>query len=296
MLSDEELDKYRKAGEIASKLRRDMLETIKPGTKLLDIAEKIESAIIKAGAKPAFPVNISINESAAHYTPQIGDEKTVGRGDLVKIDIGAHIDGYLSDMAFTYCSEKSPIVKASKEALDAGISVIKPGVRISEISAAIYESIESSGFGPVVNLTGHGIERWLFHGRFSIPNVPNENDRVLSEGDVIALEPFVCESAARVDESDPVEIYQFAQRKPVRSMEARKIMELAEKDYGGFPFAKRWLAKHISPFRIKMALMELERVGALKSYPLLKDMGGRKIAQSEDTIIVADEPIVTTRL
>ncbi len=296
MLSEDALAKYREAGAIVAGLRVDMLKKVKPGMNILEIADKIESSIFNSGARPAWPVNISINDSAAHYTPQIADTKVIGAGDLVKIDIGAHIDGYLSDMAFTYCSHKDPLIEAAEKALKAGISVIKPGVTISEISAAIHKAIESTGFGPVVNLSGHGIDRYKFHGDFSIPNVPNSNGHVLQEGDVIALEPFVCESAAHVDESEPVEIYQFSQRKPVRSVEARKILDLAEKDYGGFPFAKRWLAKHVSPFRIKMALMELERAGAIRSHPLLKDMEGRRIAQAEDTIIVAENPIVTTRL
>ncbi len=296
MLSEDAIAKYKEAGAISAKLRKDMLDGVRVGDRLLDIGDKIENAILSAGAKPAFPVNISVNESAAHYAPQIADTKVIGAGDLVKIDIGAHIDGYISDMAFTYCSHKDPLIDAAENALKAGISVIRPGVTISEISAAIHRAIESAGFGPVVNLTGHGIGRYSFHGDFSIPNVPNSNGHVLQAGDVIALEPFVCESAAHVDESEPVEIYQFAQRKPVRSIDARKIMDLAEKEYDGFPFAKRWLTKHVPPFKIKMALMELEKVGAIRSHPLLKDMEGRKIAQAEDTIIVMDKPIVTTRL
>lgn len=296
MLSEEEVAKYKEAGVIVAKLRTDMLKSIRVGDKLLDIAEKIESTIAKAGAKSAFPVNISVNEAAAHYTPQIGDGKVVEAGDLVKIDVGAHIDGYLADMAFTYCSHKDPLIEAAEKALKAGISVIKPGVTISEISAAIHASIEASGFGPVVNLTGHGLGRYNFHGDFSIPNVPNNNSYVFKEGDVLALEPFVCESAAHVDESEPIEIYQFRQRKPIRSIDARKILTLAEEDYGGFPFARRWLVKHVAPFKIKMALIELEKIDALQTYPVLKDMEGRRIAQAEDTIIVADKPIVTTRL
>ncbi len=295
MFDEEEVKKYREAGAIVAKIRKDMLKSIKIGDNLLRIAEKIEGEIEKAGAKPAFPVNISVNEAAAHYTPQIGERKTVGSGDLVKIDVGAHVDGYLADMAFTWCSHKDPLIEAAEKALESGISVIRPGVTISEISAAIYEVIEASGFGPVVNLSGHGVERYDFHGKISIPNVPNDSKHALKEGDVVALEPFVAESAAHVDESEPVEIFQFVQRKPVRSVDARKILDLAEKDYGGFPFAKRWLTKHVSPFRIKMALMELEKVGALRTYPVLKDMQGRRIAQAEDTIIVADKPIVTTR-
>jgi methionyl aminopeptidase len=172
---------------------------------------------------------------------------------------------------------------------------MRPGVRVSEVSQAINDAIEGTGFGPIVNLTGHSLGPYQFHGGMSIPNIPNNNGYVLKEGDVFALEPFVCETSGRVDDSEPVEIYQFVQKRPVRSLEGRKILQLAENDFGGLPFAKRWLAKHVMPVRVKLAVMELEKVNAIRSYPILKNMEGMRIAQAEDTIIVADKPIVTTK-
>jgi methionyl aminopeptidase len=295
MLTDEEISKYLKAGKIVAKIKEETLAKMKAGDKLLDIAEDIEKKMLDGGAKPAFPVNISVNEIAAHYTPQINDEKTVNPGDLVKIDIGAHIDGYIADMAFSWCSEKNPLIPASEVVLQAGIEAIRPGAKISEISIAIHKAIQETGFGPIVNLTGHSLGRYQFHGGISIPNIPNNNNYELKEGDVLALEPFVCETPARVNDSEPIEIYQFLQRRPVRSMEARRILQLAENDFGSLPFAKRWLVKHVTPIRIKMAILELERINAIRSYPILKNMEGQKIAQAEHTIIVADKPIVTTK-
>jgi len=295
MLTGEETEKYLQAGRLAAKIREEMLKKIRVGERLLDIAEEIERKIIDGGAKPAFPVNICVNEAAAHYTPQINDARVVGAGDLVKIDLGAHIDGYIADLAFTWCSEKSRLIDVSGKALDAGISMMRPGIKISEVSLAINKVIAHSGFGPVVNLTGHSLGRYVFHGGTSIPNVPTGSSYVLKEDDVFALEPFVCESPCHVEDSEPVEIFQFINRKPVRSMEARKILDLAENEFHGLPFAKRWLVRHISPIRIKLALIELEKVGAIMTYPILKDMGGRKIAQSEHTVIVAEKPVVTTK-
>jgi methionyl aminopeptidase len=296
MPTKDEIEKYMQAGAIAARIRADMQKSMKVGENLLSLAERIEGAIAKAGAKPAFPVNISINEAAAHYTPPVGEQRAIADGDLVKVDIGAHVDGYLADLAFTWCSHKSPLIKAAQDALDAGIAAIRPGATVSQVSGAIHASIERSGFGPVVNLSGHGIGRFDFHGAVSIPNVPNKSAHVLSDGDVIALEPFVAQSAVRVDESGPEEIYQLVHARPVRMPEARKILILAEKDFSGFPFAKRWLSGHVSPLRMNMALIELQRCGAIRSYPVLKDMQGHKIAQAEDTIIVAEKPIVTTRI
>lgn len=294
MLTEEEKRKYLESGSIASKIKAKTLKNISVGDKLLDIAVGIEKDIEKAGAKPAFPVNISLNDIAAHYTPQIKDGRTIGPRDLVKIDLGLHIDGYIADLAFSFCSEKNPLIEASEKALQAGINAIKPGARVSDVSKAINAEIKKAGFGPVVNLTGHSLEKYNFHGGIVIPNTPTGSSHVLEKGDVLALEPFVCETPARVDDSEPVEIYQFIQRRPIRSNDARKILKLAENDFCGMPFAKRWLEKHVMPFKIKIALMELEKVNAIRSYPVLKDMEGRKIAQSEHTIIVEERPVVTT--
>jgi len=294
MLAEEDRTKYLQAGRIAAKARDAVLPKIKPGALLLDIAEEIERRIVEAGAKPAFPVNIGINEIAAHFTPQAGDKRVIAPGDVVKIDVGAQVDGYIADMAFTCCSEKSPLVAAAEKALKAGISMMRPGVSISEVSGAIYDAISGAGFGPIVNLTGHSIGRFDFHGQIPIPNIRQPWEYELKAGEVFALEPFVCESAGRVEDSEPVEIYQFVRRRPVRSPESRRILDLAEKDFTGFPFAKRWLAGNMTPLRLGAALLELERVGAIRSYPVLKDMHGRKIAQAEHTVIVAEKPIVTT--
>lgn len=295
MINEDEIKKYIQAGKLVAEIREKMKKELKVGKKLLDIAEDIEKKIYSEGAKPAFPVNISVNEIAAHYSPTIDDNKVLQSGDLVKIDMGAHIDGYIADMAFSWCSEASPLIKVSEKALEAGIKEVQVGNTVSQVSQAIHDVIASSGFGPVVNLTGHSLGKYQFHGGISIPNIPTKNGYVFQDGDVVALEPFVCESSAHVDDSEPVEIFQFMQKKPVRSIEGRKILQLAENDYNGLPFAKRWLKKHIAPFRIKMALMELEKINAIRSYPILKDKEKRKIAQSEHTVVVLKEPIVTTK-
>jgi methionyl aminopeptidase len=294
-MNSETLDKYIKAGEISKQIKKEVFEKIKPGIKILELAEFIEKRILELGGKPAFPVNIGINDITAHYTPKFNDETVIKAGDLVKIDHGVHVDGWVADMAYTYCSGKSELIKAVEKALDVGIKTIKPGVKISEISQAINESVESSGFGVIVNLTGHGLDQYVIHGPPTIPNVKNDSGIELKDGDVIALEPFVCETNGYVKESEPVEIFSFLQPRPARLPEARKILEIANNEYNGLPFCRRWLVKKgFSPFKVSFALKQLEIANSLKDYPVLKEREGRPVAQAEHTIIVKEKPLVTT--
>jgi methionyl aminopeptidase len=213
----------------------------------------------------------------------------------VKIDIGVHVDGYIGDMAFTYCSEPSKLIECSDKCLEAAIEVLRPGVKVSEISEAIEETAKQSGLGVIVNLTGHTLERFVFHGHPSIPNISNDSDHEFNEGDVIALEPFVTETNSYVKDSGTVEIYRHLADRPVRLQEARDILRLSREEFSSLPFAKRWLSG-ISPLKLSLALRQLEQSGALESYPVLKETRGMPVAQSEHTIIIMDKPIVTTRL
>lgn len=286
---------YLKAGKIGAQVRELALKTAKPGLNILELAEAIEGFILKSGARPAFPVNISINETAAHYTPKADETRLIEPGELVKIDMGVEVDGYIGDLACTYCSEKSPLVDAAKEVLAAGIGVIRPGVTVGEIGRAINARVKELGLGVIVNLTGHNLDRYIFHGGLSIPNTANDSMQELQDGQVVALEPFISESNGRVDETGVVEIYQYLQDRPVRLPSARKILQLARDSYHGLPFARRWLVgEGISPLGVSLALKQLEAVNAVKPYPVLKEISGKKIAQAEHTIIVSGKPIVTT--
>ena len=295
-MEKEVLEKYLKAGRICAEIRDELSEILKPGTSLLKIAETVEKKIQEKGGKPAFPVNISVNDITAHYTPSFNDPRVISPGDLVKIDIGVHADGFIGDMAFTYCTEPSSLIECSEQCIKAALEVIKPGITISEISKAIEGCVKERGLGLIVNLTGHTLERFVFHGSPSIPNIHNNSGHKFKEGDVIALEPFVTQTNGYVKDSGTVEIYRFLRDRPVRLPEAREILRLAKTEYAELPFAKRWLYRHFSPLKVSLALRQLEAVGAIETYPVLKETECKRVAQSEHTIIVMEKSIVTTRV
>ena len=294
-MEPEVLEKYRKAGKICADVKKEILKKIKPGMPILELAEYIEKGVSEKGGQPAFPVNISINEVAAHYTPTLNDETKIQAGDLVKIDIGVHVDGYIGDMAFTYCSEPSPLVEGSEKVLEKVIGIIKPGVTLAEIGNTVEKTVSELKLGVIVNLTGHTLQRFVFHGQPNIPNVSNNLNYSFKEGDVIAIEPFITESNGFVKESGTTEIYRYLMDRPVRLTEARKILAMARDEWHSLPFAKRWLYKKFSPVKVSLAIRQLEMVGAIETYPVLKEVENKKIAQAEHTIIVDKEPVVTTR-
>jgi methionyl aminopeptidase len=295
-MDEEILEKYKKAGKISSQIREETLSKVKPGMKILELAEFIEKRTRELGAKPAFPVNIGINEFTAHYTPKFNDDLVIKEKDLVKIDQGIHIDGYVADTAYTYSFERNRMIDVVNKALEEGLKVIRPGVKIREIGEAIENVVRRAKLGVIVNLTGHGLDRYVIHGEPKIPNTKNDIDQELKEWNVVALEPFVTESNGVVKESEPIEIFSFIQPKPVRLPEARKILDLAMNEYKGLPFCKRWLIKKgFPPLRASFALKQLEAMNALTSYPVLKESRNKSVVQAEHTVIVTDPPIVTTR-
>ena len=297
-MEKEIIEKYKRAGSIAAGIREDALKKLKPGMKIIELAEFIEREIEKRGGKPAFPVNISINDITAHDTPKLNDTREIKDGDLVKIDVGVHVDGYIGDMAFTYCSDDNPMVKANEQVLDEVIKILKPGVTLAEIGNTIEETTKELGFGLITNLTGHTLDKYVFHGPPSILNTKNNSTHSFKEGDVIALEPFLTETNSHVKESGVVEIYRYLQDRPVRLPEARQIIIMARDDFSKLPFAKRWLYSKISPIRVALSLRQLEDAMAIETFPVLKNMNGKPVSQAEHTIIIApkgEKPIVTTK-
>jgi methionyl aminopeptidase len=281
----EGVEKTVKAGEILKKVLDEVRSLVKPEVKILEIAEYVENKIVEYGAKPAFPCNISINSDAAHFTPKKGDERTFKKGDIVKIDVGAHIDGYIADAAITVdLGDNSDLVQAAKDALKAGIEVVKAGVSTSEIGKAIEETIRSYGFKPIVNLTGHGLQPYLAHAPPSIYNYATERGVELKEGMIIAIEPFATDGTGKVAERSECEIYSLINPKPVRMKMAREIVSEVSNSYKTLPFAKRWLKK--AP---EVIISKLVREGVLRAYPVLTEVSRGLVSQWEHTIIVEED-------
>lgn len=285
------LEKYREAGRILKIVRAEAVEMVRVGSTLLQVAEFVENRTIELGGKPAFPCNISRNQEAAHATPKLGDTDVFGK-DMVKLDLGVHVDGYIADSAVTIdLSGNSDITKAAEEALAAAIDLAKPGISTGELGAAIESSIRSYGLNPIMNLTGHGLSQYEAHDDPSVPNRHMEGGLILKEGDVLAIEPFATNGVGAVHDGNWSEIYSLIRKKPVRLPAVRNVLKQVE-EYRELPFAKRWL----KPEKLDFALLQLEKAGILHSYPVLLESAGGLVAQAEHTIIITQDGCeVTTK-
>lgn len=285
-MNEESIKKQKEAFEKMKIVLDYAKKLVNPGANILEIAEAIEKKIFEVGAKPAFPVNIGINEVAAHYTPSLDDKTIIKEGDMVKIDIGLHVDGYISDNAFTVFVGKGshPMIEVAKKAVEEARKVLRENVKIKEISEVIENTVTSSGFKVIRNLTGHFIDRYVVHG-ISIPNVKNDINIPIPKGQAVAIEVFVTNGSGWVKESSEVQIFQFKEDRGSRMREGKKIIEIAKKDFEGLPFAKRWL-KDIPRMKLELAIKDLIERGCLIDYPVLKEDSNSLVAQWEESFIV----------
>jgi methionyl aminopeptidase len=291
-LAAEKYEKHREAGEILAQVRDEAAERVEVDTGYLELTEWIEDRIRELGGEPGFPVNISVDEEAAHGAAGPDDDRTIGES-MVKLDIGVHIDGWLADTATTVdFTGTDDLVAASEEALSAALDVVEPGVETGEIGAAIEETIESYDYNPVVNLTGHGLGHYDQHTAPNIPNRAVSQSVELEVGDVVAIEPFATDGRGKVQEGSRTEIYSLEREGSVRDRSARQALEQITEEFRTLPFAARW----IDVSRASMALRRLQRNDIVHGYPVLKEEDGCLVSQREHTVIVTEDGCeVTTR-
>lgn len=295
IMEKEVLDKYIEAGKIAAQVLDYAKGIVREDMHLTDLAEKIEKKIFELNGKPAFPVNLSINEMAAHYHPSLNDKTTIKKDDYVKIDVGVHVNGYIGDIATTVrLSGKDDLIVCSEKMLENAIKAIRPGLTIGELGEIIENTSIEFGFNTIRNLTGHSLDHYDVHAGLIIQNIKNDSKYQLREDEVIAIEPFCTTGNGYVKESGSALIFRWIMDRPTRSQEARKILELARDEYERLPFAKRWIQKSISPLKVELALKELLGSNALYGYQPLKEISNKPIAQSEHSVIVREKPIILT--
>ena len=293
-MNSEVYEKYIQAGKIASEAREYGASLIKPGVRLLEVANKVESKITDKGAGIAFPVNISINEIAAHYTSNVNDDKTFQKGDVVKIDVGAHVDGYIADTAKTVevqTKDHSDMIEAVEEGLNIAIDMIRPDIDLSKLGKKVQDKIHSYGFKPVDNLTGHSLEQYVLHAGTSIPSVADAlNISKIKKDDVVAIEPFATNGAGHVIQGNGSNIYlcdPSLRAKFVRDNKIKTMYNKLYKEFKSLPFAQRWADKIIPKSEINLRKISFH--GFLKHYPQLIDAKKGIVTQREHTVIITDD-------
>ena len=286
-MDEEEFKLWRRAGEIAGKGRDLGASMVEEGVTYLEVAEAVENFLIDRGGDVAFPVNIAVNDIAAHYTPKSNDKLKFKHGDLVKVDVGAHVDGRIGDTAKTVevgSDIYSDLIDASKRALDAAMEILRGGIALSTIGAVVERTMNSMGFKPIVNLTGHSIQKFDLHSGLSVPNFDDRSKEYIPEGTIIAIEPFATTGIGEVVNHKRSNIYRFMRRKRKLKPEQVRAVDELERNNPSLPFSERWLSKRIS--RGPKVVNGLVRSGAIYAYPILKEKSGGMVAQTEHTMYV----------
>lgn len=295
-MDSETIEKYRKAGEIAAKALKHGADMIEPGVKLLDVCDAVEEKIKELGGEIAFPCQTSINAVAAHYCPEEDDNTIYEKGQIIKLDCGATYDGYVADNAVSVdLGDNQELLEASKDALEAALELVRPGAKLAEIGKAIQEAIESKGFSPIRNLSGHGIGRYIVHQEPTIPNFEAGGSGELKEGMAIAIEPFASDGAGMIYESSNPTVFMQVTKKPIRSKFARELLKDIQ-SYNGLPFTTRWLSRKHGVGKTKFGLKQLKQAGIIRAFPPLPDNNGGLVSQHEHSVLVLDDPIIITQL
>lgn len=280
---------YVKAGQIAGEVREMARNTDWVGKTAYEMCEHIESEIRKRGAKCAFPVNASINEIAAHYTAEPEDTLTIQDTDLVKIDLGAHINGYIADTAVTVCydEEYDSMVDVAERALGKAMSMIRTGVKARDIGRTIESVIKGRGFKPIANLSGHSLEQYTIHAGKTIPNIWSIGGFSLSDKSAYACEPFVTtkDGGGFVRNGKTKNIFALVSRKRIKNAEADRMVDYIWENFNMLPFALRWLTSEWEEKEARELLGLLVKKKAVHAYPVLVEIHGQRVAQAEHTFI-----------
>ncbi|OPY30990.1 MAG: Methionine aminopeptidase [Methanomassiliicoccales archaeon PtaU1.Bin124] len=296
-MDEQALESVRKAGAIAAEARDLGVSLVDDGITLASVAEEVEALILKRGAGLAFPTNISINDVAAHFTPNADDAQKFQTGDVVKVDVGAHVNGYIGDTAATVevrTKNWAGLIEASARALKMATEMIADGTPVGAIGGTVQRSILETGYRPVNNLNGHEMKQYNLHAGLSIPNIDDGSAQRIHTGMIVAVEPFATNGQGHVLNSKPGNIYRIIRDRPLRDPAAAKMFEQMKTRFNSLPFCERW-CDDLDP-NASHQLKVLLRHGVISSYAILKETDGSRVSQAEHTLVIVNGKCeITTR-
>lgn len=285
-VSPDILEKYLRAGRIAKEALEFGAAHATAGKSSLELANAIEILIRERGGQCAFPVNIGINEIAAHYTPSRNNDMRLREGDIVKLDVGAHVEGYPADTSVTVevgTRKYTQLIQSAQDALGVCIEMAAPGTTMSAIGSAVERVIKSAGYRPVQNLTGHSMERYNLHAGLSIPSIETKDKTAIEEGMVIAIEPFSTTGSGKVDGKGRGSIFRIVRERRAPADVEQLFLKMKQR-FGSFPFAGRWCDE--LDHDAEALMQKMVRLGMIMSYPVLTEVAGGVVAQAEHSVVV----------
>ncbi|CAG8254650.1 unnamed protein product [Penicillium salamii] len=305
---DSFLNDYRKAAEVHRQVRQWTQDVVRPGQSLTDIAVGIEDGVRalldNAGLAPGdglvsglgFPTGLSLNNCVAHYTPNPGQKDTIlSSTDVMKVDFGVHINGWIVDSAFTMSFDPTydNLLAAVNDATNTGIKNAGIDVRISDVSAAIQEAMESYEVEingrtipvkAVRDLSGHNIDQYRIHAGKSVPFTKHSDNTKMEEGEIFAIETFG--TTGRGYLRDGPGVYGYGKNpcapKKLNShlASAKALYKTINENFGTIVFCRRYLER-LGVDRYLAGMNHLASNDIVEVYRPLMDVEGSYSAQFE---------------
>lgn len=287
-----------KAGKIAARVLKEISEMAQPNEKLIRLCSHAEKKIVEYGGKPAFPLNVCINNIAAHRTSPQSDSNTIPEFGLVKIDVGVHINGHIADTALTVDIDGSleGFVAATEDALEETLELLRPGSSLGDLGKRIEKVIKAYGLRPIRNLSGHNIKRFNLHAGKTLPNVSMRGTPEVEVGEYYAIEPYATSGSGKVVETDHVYIFSNVLDAEPLDSTTEKLRQYLRERYGPLPFAMRWVKTKDDKVDVLKEFRTLLKHKAISGIPMLIEKSDRPVSMSEHTVFVSDQgPIVLTK-
>ena len=286
-------EEYRKSGHITSQVKAVVRSAVKPGVGFLELCDLVKKEVESRGGRLAFPTGIGVNEVTAHFAPQVGDTSTVRETDLVKVDFGVHVEGYVTDtsVSVTFNPEYNLLLEATERALEVAVSAARREQRTGEIGRDIHREASRFGFRTIEYLSGHTVDRWVVHAGKSIPNLFMPGMQSLKRGDVFAIEPFLTLSSAAVYVVDATSNTKFSMvaRKRTGAAELDDFADRIWSERKTLPFTPRWYAADYGNGKLSGMIDRLVAKRIARAYPMLVEASGSPVAQFEHTMALDEE-------
>lgn len=279
---------YVRAGEISREIKKDIESRDWIGKSYLELCEFVEEGARRRGAKPAFPCNICANESAAHYTAVIDDQRVVPQDCILKVDVGVQLDGYIADTAVTVCYNEDlvDLAEATKSALSEALKAVHSGARTSDVGRMVESYASRRGYIPISNLSGHALEQYVVHAGTSVPNVWSSSPSTFKQDHVYAIEPFFTtrDGSGIVVEGKNENIFGLVARKKTKDAKLNGFLDAIWNKCRTLPFTPRWFTEDYAKKDLEQMLVALVKMRLVHSYPELIEAKGQPVAQAEHTV------------
>jgi len=309
--------KYKTAADIANKAMEQVVKECTPDKKIVDICSFGDKAITDLTANVykstklekgvAFPTCISVNNLVGHYSPLADDTATLKDGDLVKIDLGVHIDGFITVMAHTLIvtthpetattGRKADVIAAAHYAAECAHRLIKPGKKNTEVTDAIAKCAEQFKCQPVEGVLSHQMKRFVIDGNRVIINKATLEHKVeefeFEEGEVYSVDIVMSTGEGKPKETETrTTIFKRAvdQSYLLKMKASRYVFNEINARFPTLPFTLRALDEK----RARLGITECLKHDLVNPYPVLFEKEGEFVAQFKFTLLIT--PSETKRL